>query len=286
MKKGDSEELALNIENFFTLTLFHIEFMNEAVNITDLTGNTAIVIGGTSGLGKAIAVALAHSGADVVPTGRREELVAEVCAEIEKSGRITLKQTVDIGNRESIDALRDAVVEKFGGVDILVNAAGRTERKPTVKVSEEHWTEIFDTNLTGMLRVCQSFYKPLKQSGKGKIINIASLSSFVAFHEVAAYGASKAGVLALTKSLACEWAKDGINVNALVPGVFPTELNSKLLNGTERGKEILMRTPMKRFGRPEELCGAAIFLASDAASFITGQSIAIDGGYLASGVNS
>ena len=260
--------------------------MNQAENITDLSNITAVVIGGTSGLGRAIAVALARSGANVVPTGRREELVAEVCAEIESVGRKTLQKAVDVSKRESIDALRDAVLEKFGGVDILVNAAGRTARKPTAEVTETEWVEIFDTNLTGMLRACQSFYEPLKQSGKGKIINIASLASFVAFHEVAAYGASKAGVLALTRSLGAEWAKDGINVNALVPGVFPTELNAELLNGTERGREILTRTPMQRFGKPEELTGAAVFLASDAASFITGQTIAVDGGYLASGVNS
>jgi len=260
--------------------------MNQAKNITDLSNRTAIVIGGTSGLGRAISIALARSGANVVPTGRREELVAEVCAEIESVGRKTLRKTVDVAKRESIDALRDGVLEKFGGADILVNAAGRTARKPTNEVTESEWTEIFDTNLTGMLRACQSFYESLKQSGRGKIINVASLASFVAFHEVAAYGASKAGVLALTRSLGAEWAKDGINVNALVPGVFPTELNAELLNGTERGREILMRTPMNRFGKPEELTGAAVFLASDAASFITGQTIAVDGGYLASGVNS
>lgn len=260
--------------------------MTQVANITDLSNRTAVVIGGTSGLGRAIAVALARSGANVVPTGRREELTAEVCGEIESLGRQTLEKTVDISNRESIDAFRNAVLEKFNGVDILVNAAGRTARKPTIEVTENEWIEIFDTNLTGMLRTCQSCYEGLKRSGKGKIINIASLASFVAFHEVAAYGASKAGVLALTRSLGTEWAKDGINVNALVPGVFPTELNAELLNGTERGSEILMRTPMQRFGRPEELTGAAVFLASDAASFITGQTIVVDGGYLASGVNS
>ena len=197
-----------------------------------------------------------------------------------------MRKTVDVSSRESIDALRDAVLEKFGGADILINAAGRTAKNPTAVVPESEWQAILDTNLNGTLRACQSFYEPLKKSGAGKIVNIASLASYVAFHEVAAYGASKAAVLALTKSLGCEWARDGINVNALVPGVFPTKLNEKLLNGTERGREILMRTPMKRFGRAEELVGAAIFLSSDAASFITGQSIAVDGGYLASGVNS
>ncbi len=263
-----------------------IEFMNQAENITDLSNRTAVVIGGTSGLGRAIAVGLARSGANVVATGRRAELVEEVCAEIETINQKTLRQIVDVSSRESIDALRDAAIKQFGGIDVLVNAAGRTARTATKEVSESEWQTILDTNLNGTLRACQSFYEPLKQSGRGRIVNIASLASFVAFHEVAAYGASKAAVLALTKSLGCEWAKDGICVNALVPGVFPTELNEKLLNGTARGQEIITRTPMKRFGRAEELVGAAIFLASDAASFITGQSIAVDGGYLAAGVNS
>jgi NAD(P)-dependent dehydrogenase (short-subunit alcohol dehydrogenase family) len=258
----------------------------KAENITDLSNKTAVVIGGTSGLGRAIALGLARSGANVAASGRRAELVAEVFGEIEEIGRQSLQKTVDVSSRESIDELRDAILEKFGGVDILVNAAGRTARKPTVEVAETEWAEIFDTNLTGILRACQSFYEPLKKSGSGKIVNIASLASFVAFHEVAAYGASKAGVLALTRSLGAEWAKDRVNVNALVPGVFPTELNAELLNGTERGREILTRTPAGRFGRAEELTGAAVFLASDAASFITGQTIAVDGGYLASGVNS
>jgi NAD(P)-dependent dehydrogenase (short-subunit alcohol dehydrogenase family) len=255
-------------------------------NITDLSGRVAVVIGGTSGLGRAIARGLAASGASVVPTGRRRHLVEEVCTEINHAGGDSFAHTVDISNRSSVDGLRDAACAHFDGVDILVNAAGCTTRLPTADVAERDWNSIIDTNLTGMLRTCQAFYEPLRAKGRGRIINIASLSSFVAFHEVAAYGVSKAGVVALTRSLGCEWASRGINVNALVPGVFITALNEELLEGTERGRELLTRTPMGRFGMPEELVGAAVFLASDAASFITGQTLTIDGGFLASGVNS
>ena len=255
-------------------------------NCLELTNRVAVVIGATSGIGRTLARGLACHGANVVPTGRRGNAVETVCREIELAGRRTLCQAADITSRKSIEKLRDRVIEHFGRVDILVNAAGVTFRKPTLEVAEEEWEELFDTNLTGALRACQAFHAPLKASGRGRIVNIASLGSFLAFNEVAAYCAAKSGLLSLTRSLACEWAPDGISVNAIAPGVFPTELNEDLVSGTARGREMLMRTPMRRFGKPEELVGAAVLLASDAASFLTGQCITVDGGYLASGVNS
>jgi len=242
-------------------------------------------MGGTSGIGRTLAVGLAEAGADVIATGRRENLVQKVATDIERAGRRSLRQTTDASSRQSVDAFRDAVLKSFDRVDILLNAAGQIFRKPTISISEAEWNNLMDVNLTGTLRTCQSFYEPLVKSGRGRVINIASLTSYVSFFEVAAYAASKSGVLGLTRSLAIEWAQKGVNVNAIAPGVFRTELNSGLLDGTDRGRELLMRTPMKRFGNVSELVGTAIFLASDAASFITGQCVPVDGGFLASGVN-
>ena len=254
-------------------------------SVLDIHDRVIVVVGATSGLGRALAVGLSSHGAIVVPTGRRQEPLATLCRELDASGTRTLCLTTDVRSRNSIDAFRDAVLAKFGRVEGLVNAAGVTFRQATATVTEDQWNSLMDTDLTGLLRACQSFYEPLRKSGRGRVINIASLGSFLAFHEVAAYAAAKTAVLSLTRSLGCEWAKDGICVNAIVPGVFPTELNRALIMGTPRGDEMLMRTPMGRFGKPEELVGVAVLLASDAASFITGQAIAVDGGYLASGVN-
>lgn len=251
----------------------------------DLSGRVALVVGGTSGLGRAIALGLARAGADVVATSRTAEAVESLTAEIAACGRRTFAQTVTATSREELEALRLRIRARLGPVGILVNAAGKTLKKPTVEIEDEEWEDLLSLNLGGTLKACGIFYPDLVEK-RGSVINIASLSSTLAFHQVAAYTSSKAAVMALTRSLACEWAKDGVRVNALVPGVFPTELNSKLLMGTPRGEEILMRTPMGRFGRPEEVAGAAVFLASDAASFVTGHGLAVDGGYLASGVNS
>ena len=250
-----------------------------------LNGKTAVVIGGTSGLGRAISLGLAEAGADVVASARRQEQVDATAAEVEARGRKTLRLACDMQDRSSLERLLAQTIAQFGKVDTLVNSAGKIKRAPTLTFPEDEWRDIIDTNLTGTLRACQVFGAHMLERGYGRIINIASLNSFVALSEVAAYAASKAAVASLTRSLAVEWSKKGVTVNAIAPGVFLTELNANLLNSTPRGQELLMRTPMGRFGKTEELVGAAIFLASDGASFVTGQTLAVDGGFLASGVN-
>ena len=250
-----------------------------------LAGRTAVVIGGTSGIGLALSLGLAEAGADVVASARRVEQVNATADQIEALGRRTLRSTSDVGDRASLEQLCTRTLDAFGKVDILVNCAGRIKRAPTLTFPEDEWQAILDTNLTGTLRACQIFGAPMLERGYGRIVNIASLNTFVSLHEIAAYAASKAGVAALTRSLAVEWSKRGVLVNAIAPGVFRTALNAELLDSTPRGKELLMRTPMGRFGRTEEVVGAAVYLASEAASYVSGVTIPVDGGFLASGVN-
>jgi NAD(P)-dependent dehydrogenase (short-subunit alcohol dehydrogenase family) len=250
----------------------------------DLTDRVAVVVGGTSGIGRALALGLARAGAHVVATGRRQSHVEAVAAEIETLGRRTFRQTSDVNDAASLTRLRDACLSAFGAVDVVVAAAGITKRVPTIDMTDADWEAILDTNLTGVMRTYRTFARPMIERRRGRLIGIASLGSYLGLHEVAAYTASKAGVAGLTRALAVEWAPHGVTVNAILPGVLETDLNRELLKGP-RGQEFLTRTPMRRFGCADELVGAAVYLASDASSFVTGQLLAVDGGILASGVN-
>ena len=249
-----------------------------------VSGRVAVVIGGTSGIGRAIALGLAKAGADVIASSRSVDGVAETSQQIRALSRRTLEVTSDVQSRASLETLLQSTVDAFGRVDILVNAAGITKREATLDVTDATWDNILDVNLNGTLRGCQIFGRQMIAQGRGRIINIASLSSYVAFQEVTAYCASKAAVASLTRSLAVEWAKHGVLVNAIAPGIFPTALNTKILD-SPRGQELKLRTPMDRFGSVDELVSTALYLASDATTFTTGQIIAVDGGFLASGVN-
>jgi len=254
-------------------------------SLFDLSGQVAVVIGGTTGIGRALALGLADAGADVVASSRRDEQVNAVASELESRGSKTLRVTSDVLDRSSLQLLCDRVIERLGRVDVLINCAGMIRRAPTLDFAEDTWAEILETNLTGTLRGCQIFGKHMISQGYGRIINIGSLTTFRGFFEVAAYGASKSAVGSLTKTLAVEWSKYGVTVNAIAPGVFRTDINSHLLDSTDRGREFLTRTPMGRFGNVEELVTSALYLASPASSFVTGEIIAVDGGFLASGVN-
>jgi NAD(P)-dependent dehydrogenase (short-subunit alcohol dehydrogenase family) len=257
----------------------------KGIELFDLNGRIAVITGGTNGLGREIALGFAEAGADVVVSSRRQQQVDSVAAEIEAFGRRTLRVTSDVLNRASLQRLHDAVIAAFGKVEILVNAAGLTKKVAALELEESDWSKIIETNLTGTMRACQIFGRSMAKAGYGRIINISSLTAFRGFYRVAPYAASKGAVASLTKTLAIELAQAGVTVNAIAPGVFPSDTTRALVIDTPRGEEILMRTPMHRFGDPKEIVGPAIFLASEAAAFVTGEVIAVDGGYLASGVN-
>jgi NAD(P)-dependent dehydrogenase (short-subunit alcohol dehydrogenase family) len=249
-----------------------------------LEGKRALVFGGTSGIGKAIAIGLAEAGADVVPVSRRAEEVAKTAQEIQSLGRSSLELTADITRREDIRRVIERMLEKMARIDVLVNAAGVVKRVPSLSFADEDWYRILQVNLSGTWYACQMVGQVMKDQMAGRIINIGSTGSFVSLHELAPYCASKGGVLMLTRCLGTEWVKYNITVNMIAPGTFETPLNRPLLNQPGRRELVMSRTPMKRPGNLEEIKGAAIYLASDSASYITGQVVAVDGGFLAQGI--
>ncbi len=257
-----------------------------ASKLFDLAGKTAVVVGGTSGIGLAMAIGLAEAGADVVATSRRAEQVDQAAAAIEATGVRTLRQPSDVADRASLEALCAATLSAFGKVDILINCAGKIKRAPTVDFPEDEWQSIMDTNVTGTLRACQIFGRSMLDRGYGRIINIASLNTFVSLKEVTAYACSKAAVGAPHPLPRRRVERQGRNRQRHRSRSLPHRPQSEAPR-RERTRQRAAHAypPMNRFGKTEELVGAAIYLASDASTFVTGEILVVDGGFLASGVN-
>ena len=252
-----------------------------------VANKVVLVTGGTSGIGKAIALGFAEGGAKVMAGSTNPDKVAAMKKELGEGHDAV---TVDVSNETSITAAIAATVKKFGRVDCVVNAAGVIAKKPSLDVTAEEFERICKINLTGSFLVAREAAKVMKDQSpdakgeRGSITFIASLNSFISLSEVLAYAASKSGVLGLIRGLANEWAQYGIRVNGIAPGVVPTELNRKLIEGTPRGEWLKKHTPVGRFGTAEEMVGAAIYLSSPAASYVTGETIIVDGGFMARGV--
>jgi NAD(P)-dependent dehydrogenase (short-subunit alcohol dehydrogenase family) len=249
-----------------------------------LAGRRALVFGGTSGIGRAIALGFAEAGADVVAVSRRPEEVAKTAEEIRALGRKSLELTANVIRREAVRHVVQSMTEQMGGIDILVNSAGATQRVPSLELTDEAWNGVLDVNLNGTWYACQETGRIMKEQQFGRIINIASIGSFFSLYEATAYCVSKGAVAMLTRCLGAEWAKYKITVNAIAPGVFETPINRNIILEPGRWASIISRTPMRRLGELEEITGAAIYLASDKASFVTGEILRVDGGFMAQGV--
>ncbi|MDA8377349.1 MAG: SDR family oxidoreductase [Planctomycetia bacterium] len=259
-------------------------------SLLDISGKVCLVTGGTSGLGKAIALGYAQAGAKVIAASSNPDKVRAMQKELSAIGPGHDAMALNVTDASAVDAALKHAAAKYGRLDAVVSAAGVHKKQPTLEMPVEEFERVIRINLIGGFIVNQAAGKIMKdqtpdaKAVRGCIINIASVSSFMSLTEVIAYAASKTGIMGLTRGLANEWAPLGIRVNGIAPGFFPTDLNRKILEGTPRGEWIKKHTPMARFGNAEELVGAAIYLISDSASFTTGETLVVDGGFLTKGV--
>ncbi|MAE67093.1 MAG: 2-deoxy-D-gluconate 3-dehydrogenase [Phycisphaeraceae bacterium] len=251
----------------------------------DLTGRVAFITGGASGLGLATAEAFCARGASVAIGSRDEEKIEAATSDLrERAGDRVEGVPIDVTDDAKVALAIDATVQRFGRIDVLVNSAGYTVRKPAFEMTGDDFNRMYDTHLTGSFRCAKCAARVMADGDGGSIINVASVSSVVDVIEVAPYAAAKSAVMALTRSLANEWARHRVRVNALIAGFVPTDLNRHLIVGTDRGRRVLEHTPMARFGEAREVASAAVFLASEASSFVTGHGLAVDGGFSSCGV--
>jgi NAD(P)-dependent dehydrogenase (short-subunit alcohol dehydrogenase family) len=256
----------------------------------DINGKVCLVVGGTSGIGRAIALGLAQAGARVIAGSTNPEKVSAIRDELSQYGDGHDAVCINVSDETSVNAAFDKVKSAYGHIDSVINAAGVIKRQPSMDMPVAEFERIIRVNLLGSFMIAQAAGRVMKDQAadargqRGTIVFIASLNSYISLTEVLAYAASKSGVLGLVRGLANEWAQFGIRVNAIAPGVFPTDLNRPLIEGTPRGTWLRQHTPLARFGDPEEIVGAAIYLISPSASYTTGHTILVDGGFLSKGV--
>jgi 2-deoxy-D-gluconate 3-dehydrogenase len=253
----------------------------ENMQLFNLKNKVAVVTGGNRGLGRAIVLALADAGADIAVIGRDEEKNQQVVSEVQEKGRKALSFSTDLRDIDAIGEMVSQVVEHFGKLDIFVNNAGVSHTQSALKVTEKDWDMVIDLNLKSLFFCCQAAAKVMKEQGSGKIINVASVAGAVGDLGISPYTASKAAVINLTRSLALEWVRYGIQVNAIGPSYIETEMNTVELSNPKVREKIVGKTPMNRLGVADELGGVAILLASNASNYMTGQTVFVDGGWLA-----